>query len=69
MGSRLSGTRAILAMDRFGRLHIYRTIQPKIYTRFVGDIGASMDNAALAQKTLQDLNGKHGSIKFELEIP
>ena len=69
MGSRLSGTLAILAMDRFERLYIYRPIPPKIYSRYVDDIGTIMENSAQAQKMLKHLNSKHGSIKFELELP
>ena len=32
-------------------------------------MGTIMDNAVLAQKTLEDLNDKHGRIKLELELP
>ena len=39
MGSRLSGTLATLAMDRFERNNIYDTIRPVVYSRYVDDIG------------------------------
>ena len=69
MGSRLSGTLAILTMDRFERLHIYRTIQPVLYVRYVDDTGTVVSSVTEAQMLLQSLNSKHGSIKFELELP
>ena len=69
MGSRLSGTLAILTMDRFERLYIYRTVQPTIYVRYVDDTGMVVDSIGDAQRMLTYLNSKHTSIKFELELP
>ena len=41
MGNRLSGTLAILCMDRCERLHIYQQLHPQltIYIRYVDDVG------------------------------
>ena len=41
MGNRLSGTLAILCMDRFERLHIYQQLHPQliIYVCYVDDVG------------------------------
>ena len=71
MGSRLSGTLAILAMDRFERLFIYQTLQPPltIYVRYVDDIGTTVLNTTDAHNILAYLNSKHPTIKFELELP
>ena len=69
MGSRLSGTLAILAMDRFERLHIYPTIQPTLYVRYVDDAGTVVKCTAQAERMLNHLNSRHKSIKFELELP
>ena len=69
MGSRLSGTLAILTMDRFEQLHIYSTIQPAIYVRYVDDTGTVVDSVGDARKMLTNLNSQHKTIKFELELP
>ena len=69
MGSRLSGTLAILTMDRFERLHIYRKFQPAIYTRYVDDTGTVVNSPNDAQRMVQYLNNQHTTIKFELELP
>ena len=69
MGSRLSGTLAILAMDRFERLHIYRTIQPTFYVRYVDDAGTVVNCTVQAKRMLNHLNSRHKSIKFELVLP
>ena len=69
MGSCLSGTLAILTMDRFEQLHIYSTIQPAIYVRYVDDTGTVVDSVSDARKMLTHLNSQHKTIKFELELP
>ena len=71
MGSRISGILAILAMDRFERLFIYRNLEPQltIYVRYVDDIGTVVPNSDEAYRTLTYLNSKHPTIKFELELP
>ena len=68
MGSRLSGTLAILTMDRFERLHIY-PLQPAIYIRYVDDTGTVVSCTNEAQRMVTNLNDKHKTIKFELELP
>ena len=71
MGNRLSGTLAILAMDRFERTFIYQHPYPSltIYARFIDDIGTVVNNPNEAQLLLTYLNSKHPTIKFELELP
>ena len=71
MGSRLSGTLAILAMDRFERMFVYKEIEPRlsVYVRFVDDIGTTVRSSNEAQKILTYLNSQHPTIKFELELP
>ncbi|XP_065180434.1 uncharacterized protein LOC135810995 [Sycon ciliatum] len=71
MGSRLSGTIAIIVMDRFEQRHIYRNISPPlpVFVRYVDDSGTAVDTPAEAQSLLTKLNGKHPTIKFELELP
>ena len=69
MGSRLSGTLAILTMDRFERLHIYRKFQPAIYMRYVDKTGTAVNSTNDAQRMVQYLNNQHTTIKFELELP
>ena len=71
MGNRLSGTLAILAMDRFERTFIYQNPYPSltIYARFIDDIGTVVNNSNEAQLLLTYLNSKHPTIKFELELP
>ena len=71
MGNRLSGTLAILAMDRFERTFIYQNPYPSltIYARFIDDIGTVVNNPNEAQLLLTYLNSKHPTIKFELELP
>ena len=39
MGNPLSGTLAIFCMDKFERNHIYNELEPKIYVRYVDNIG------------------------------
>ena len=45
MGNRLSGTLAILCLDRFECLYIYRELHPKpvVYVRFVDDVGTTVN--------------------------
>ena len=71
MGSRLSGTLAILVMDRFEHTHIYGQIQPAsdLYVRYVDDSNTLADNVAQAQQMLESLNTKYPTIKFELALP
>ena len=67
--SRLSGTLAILAMDRFERNNIYDTIRPVVYSRYVDDIGTVVSSIPEASQLLETLNSRHDTIKFELELP
>ena len=69
MGSRLSGTLAILTMDRFERNNIYDTIRPVVYSRYVDDIGMVVSSIPEASQLLETLNSQHDTIKFELELP
>ena len=71
MGSRLSGTLAIICLDRFERMHIYQELQPKpiIYVRYVDDVGTVVDSVEHSRTTLAYLNSKHRTIQFEVEIP
>ena len=67
MGSRLSGTIAILAMDRFERNNKNNTIRPVVYSRYVDDIGTMVSSIPEASQLLETLNSQHDNIKFELE--
>ena len=69
MGSRLSGTLAIIAMDRFEQQHVYRPTQPPLYVRYVDDAGTVVKCAGQARGMLNHLNSQHDTIKFELELP
>ena len=71
MGNRLSGTLAILCMDRFETMHIYQNLQPPltIYVRYVDDAGTVTPTTEQATTTLTYLNSKHPTIKFEMELP
>ena len=71
MGNRLSGTLAILCMDRFERLHIYQQLHPQlsIYVRYVDDVGTVTTDAEQANTILTYLNEQHPTIKFEMELP
>ena len=71
MGNRLSGTLAILVMDRFERNYIFKSLTPlpAIYLRYVDDTGTLAKNTDHARGMLTYLNSKHDTIKFELEIP
>ena len=72
MGSRMSGTLAIIAMDRFEQLHIYN--HPKlqdlsVYVRYIDDTGTVVANKQQARDKLSYLNSQHATIKLELEFP
>ena len=69
MGNRLSGTLAILTMDRFECKYIYPVIKPTIYVRFVDDIGTTVQTIEEAHETLHMMNSKHPMLRFELEAP
>ena len=69
MGNRLSGTLAIICMDRFERLYTYEELKPTIYVRFVNDIGTTVDTIEEAFEILQYMNSKHPTIRFEIELP
>ena len=71
MGNRLSGTLAIIVMDRFERSHIYQQLQPasKLSICYVDDSNTVANNTQQAQNMLRYLNTKHPTIKFELALP
>ena len=71
MGNRLSGTLAILCMDRFERLHIYQQLHPQltIYVRYVDDVGTVTTDTEQANTIHTYLNEQHPTIKFEMELP
>ena len=73
MGSQLSSTLAILAMDRFERLFIYQILKPPltIYVRYVDHIRTTVPNTTDAHSILayMYLNSKHPTIKFQLKLP
>ena len=52
MGRRLSGTLALLAMDRLEQMFVYQGIEKhlSVYVRFVDDIGATVRKTIEAQK-------------------
>ena len=75
MGSRMSGTLAIIAMDRFEQLHVYN--HPKLQdlsvyvlqVRYIDDTGTVVANKQQARDILRYLNSQHATIKLELEFP
>ena len=71
MGGRISGTLAILVMDRFETSHIYNQLLPAslVYMRYVDDTGTIANNIEEAQAMLKYLNDQHPTIKFDLETP
>ena len=71
MGGRISGTLAILVMDRFEQNHIYPQLEPasSVYVRYVDDTGTIANDVSQAQEMLTYLNSRHPTIKFDLEIP
>ena len=71
VGNRLSGTLAILTIDRFECKYIYPVIKPTIYmyVRFVHNIGTTVQTIEEAHETLNMMNSKHLTLRFELEAP
>ena len=72
MGSRVSGTSAVIVMDRFEQQHIYQSPMfqhTAIYVRYIDDTGTLANNRAEAKNMLTYLNTQHPTIKFELETP
>ena len=71
MGGRISGTLAILVMDRFEQNHIYPQLEPasSVYVRYVDDTGTIANDVSQAQEMLTYLNSRHPTIKFDLEVP
>ena len=69
LGNRVSGTLAILAVDKFERLFVYQELLPLVYIRYVDDVGTVMKNQQEAENTLEYLNSRHPTIKFEMELP
>ena len=69
LGSRFSGTLAIMARDRFERNNTYDTIRPVVYSRYVDDTGTVVGNFPEASQLLETLNSQHDTMKFELELP
>ena len=70
-GGRVSGTLAILVMDRFERNYIYNQLAPTstIFVRYIDNTNTVNDNADEALQRLEYLNLKHITIKFDLETP
>ena len=56
-------------MDKFERNHIYNELEPKIYVRYVDDIGTVVKRVSQAHSMLQHMNSKHNTIRFEIELP
>ena len=69
MGNSLSGTLAILCMDRLEQRVIYKELKPPMYARYIDDIGTVVPSVSAAENILQVLNNSHPTIKFELELP
>ena len=71
MGGRVSGTLAILVMDRFERNYIYNELAPTstIYVRYIYDTNTVAYNADEALQMLEYLHSKHSTIKFDSETP
>ena len=71
MGKRLSGTLAIIVMDRFEKRFVYTELQPSpvVFFRYVDDVGTVVSNTQVVQGTLEHLNKKHPTIQFELKTP
>ena len=70
MGNRLSGTLAIICMDRLERKFVY-SLKPKpiFYVRYVDDVGTLVPDEESAVKMLNYLNSKHPTIQFEMQLP
>ena len=43
--------------------------KPKLYVRYMDNTGTLVNRTAQAERMLNDLNNRHNSIKFELELP
>ena len=71
MGNRLSGTLAIIVMDRFWRRFVYDELKPSpvIFVRYVDDVGTVVPSVEVAHQALEYLNQQHPTIQFELETP
>ena len=71
MGGRLSGTLAILVMDRFEQNHIYPQLEPasSVYVRYVDNTSTTANDVSQAQEMLTYLNSRHPTITFDLEVP
>ena len=69
LGNRVSGTLTILAMDKFEQIFVYQELLPRVYVRYVDDVGTVVKNRQEAENTLEYLNSKHPTIKFEMELP
>ena len=67
MGGRVSGTLAILVMDRFERNYIYNQLAPTstFYVRYIDDTNTVANNADEALQMLEYINSKHNTIKFD----
>ena len=75
-GISLRKARACKAINRLAiggtRMHdelLGKVIKPTIYLRFVDDIGTTVQTIEEAQETLQMMNSKHPTLRFELEAP
>ena len=70
MGNRLSGTLAIIFMDRLDRKFVY-SLKPKptFYVGYVDDVGTQVPDQESAVKMLNYLNSKHPIIQFEIKSP
>ena len=71
MGSKWSGTLAILVIDRFENDHIYQNIlfSPRLYVRYIDDTGTLAKNTEHAEYMFEYLNRWHPMTKFDLETP
>ena len=56
-------------MDKFERMFVYQELLPLVYVRYVDDVGTVVKNRQEAENTLEFLNSKHPTIKFEMELP
>ena len=59
LSNRLSGTLAIICIDKFERNHIYNEVEPKIYVRYVDDIGTVVKTVSQAHSF--DFDSHHSS--------
>ena len=56
-------------MDKFERMFLYQELLPLVYVRYADDVGTVVKNRQEAENTLEYLNSKHPTIKFEMELP